>query len=120
MKKLQLICTLIFTIGVSESFSQVYSTQILNKEAFKSAVSLTQDYDGDGDLDIILSRSEPLGVYWLENDSTKQFPASPIITDDLPFYIADIDTADFDKDGDIDYVVCFTGINDGEISWFQR
>lgn len=100
--------------------AQTFETQILNKEQFKSAASLTQDYDGDGDLDIILTRWSPAGIYWLENDSTKQFPATPIITENLSFYIADIDLADFDNDGDMDYVVCFTGVNDGELAWFQR
>lgn len=85
-----------------------------------SAVSLTQDYDNDGDLDIIASRWSPAGIYVMENDSTKQFHATPIITENLSFYIADIDAADFDDDGDIDYVVCFTGVTDGELAWFQR
>ncbi|WP_282777961.1 T9SS type A sorting domain-containing protein [Phaeodactylibacter xiamenensis] len=100
--------------------AQSLTQQILNKEQFLSAASLTQDYDNDGDLDIIASRWSPAGIYVLENDSTKQFPAIPIITENLSFYIADIDAADFDNDGDLDYVVCFTGVDDGELAWFQR
>ena len=108
---------LVFSLQLT---AQSITEQILNKEQFKSAASLTQDYDEDGDLDIIVTRWNPAGIYWLENDSTKQFHAHPIITENLTFYIADIDAADFDNDGDIDYVVCFTGVNDGELAWFQR
>lgn len=114
---LLLVGLLLLSIQIS---AQSFNTQVLNKEQFQSAVSLVQDYDNDGDLDIVLSRASPAGIYVLNNDGTKQFPASPIITENLPFYIADIDMADFDNDGDIDYVVCFTGVSDGELSWFQR
>lgn len=102
------------------NFAQSFETQILNKEQFKSAASLTQDYDDDGDLDIIVTRWDPAGIYLLENDGTKQFPHKAIITEDLSFYMADIDTADFNRDGLMDYVVCFTGVTDGELAWFQR
>ena len=117
----KLILRLLFMISASSQLmAQSYSEQILNKEQFKSAVSLTQDYDHDGDLDIIVSRWDSAGIYVLENDSTRQFKATPIITENLTFYIADIDMADFDNDGDMDYVVCFTDVTDGELSWFQR
>lgn len=121
MKKpiLLLIC---ISLCISSSFAQTFQTQILNKEAFKAAASILQDYDGDGDLDIILSRARPNGIYWLENDSTMQFPARAIITDSLPYYIADVDSVDLDKDGDQDYVICFTDNADGagELAWFER
>lgn len=114
--------TILTLIGLvfSIQLNAQYTEQILNKEQFKSAASLTQDYDNDGDLDIIATRWEPAGIYFLENDDTKQFMATPIITENLTFYIADIDMADFDNDGDIDYVVCFTDVDDGELAWFQR
>ena len=110
----------IFLFFLNSGIAQSFQTQVLNKGSFESVASLTQDYDGDGDLDIILTRWGPAGIYWLENDDTKQFPAHPIITEDLTFYMADIDAADFDNDGDMDYVVCFSDVNDGEIAWFQR
>ena len=57
--------------------AQSFSTQVLNKEQFLSAASLIQDYDGDGDLDIVTTRWSPAGIYVLENDETKQFAATP-------------------------------------------
>ena len=100
--------------------AQTFTPQVLNKSPFLSVASLTQDYDGDGDLDIIATGWEPPGIYLLENDETKQFTPVPIITEDLTFYIADIDAADFDQDGDIDYLICFNDLSDGELAWFQR
>ncbi len=125
MKNRYVIAVLVLWGYLVELNAQTFNTQFLNKEPFLSQASLLQDYDNDGDLDIILTRAElfnqiPKGVYWLENDSTQQFEARSIITDDLPFYMADIDTADFDRDGHIDYVICFTDVDDGELAWFQR
>jgi hypothetical protein len=108
----------ILTIGEAQS----YSTQILNKGAMDSNVSLLQDYDGDGDLDIIVSRENPRAVYWLENESTKQFPIHLLFSDNLTNTISDIDAADFDNDGDIDYLVSMTNpiSETGELAWYQR
>ncbi|MEM6802140.1 MAG: FG-GAP-like repeat-containing protein [Bacteroidota bacterium] len=119
MKK-PILLILSILILLTKTLAQSIQTQILNKEPFKSAASLLQDYDGDGDLDMIISRARPNGIYYLENDSTLQFPAQVIISDSLPYYIADIDTADLDRDGDQDYVVCFTDNAEGELAWFQR
>ncbi|MEM8891828.1 MAG: VCBS repeat-containing protein, partial [Bacteroidota bacterium] len=83
MKK-PILLLISISLYASTCISQTFQTQILNKEAFKAAASILQDYDGDGDLDIILSRARPNGIYWLENDSTQQFPARAIITDSLP------------------------------------
>ncbi|MEM6632261.1 MAG: T9SS type A sorting domain-containing protein [Bacteroidota bacterium] len=114
------ISSLCLLFSFSIGFSQDFTEKILNREQFKSVASLTQDYDGDGDLDIIATRWEPAGIYLLENDETQQFPATPLITENLTFYIADLDMADFDNDGDMDYVICFTDVDDGELAWFQR
>lgn len=117
MKKLLFLITLFLCFDLQ---AQPTVSKVLNKEAVYSSTSLLQDYDGDGDLDIILSRSKPDGVFWLENEPTKQFPIRPLFTTGISFYIADIDMADFDQDGDMDYAVCMTGVTDGELSWFQR
>ncbi|MCB0568892.1 MAG: VCBS repeat-containing protein [Phaeodactylibacter sp.] len=120
MKKMFTILLLIELVVSIRLDGQSFTEQILNKEPFQSAASLLQDYDNDGDLDIIVTRWDPAGVYVLENDATRQFPATPIITEDLNFYMADIDAADLDNDGDVDYVVSFTGVDDGELAWFQK
>lgn len=117
MKKLLWVILLFICFDLQ---AQPTISKVLNKEAVYSSTSLLQDYDNDGDLDIILSRSKPDGVFWLENEATKQFPIRPLFTTGISYYIADIDMADFDKDGDMDYVVCMTGVSEGELSWFQR
>lgn len=103
-------------------FAQIPKLQVLNKGPMFSNTALLQDYDGDGDLDIILSQKDPDGIYWMENEPTKQFPKRAIITENIR-RIADVDMGDFDNDGDMDYVVSMAnsvGANDGELAWYQR
>lgn len=111
----------IFLINGSILLGQNYASQILNKEVIRSATSLTQDYDGDGDLDIILIQRNPDRLIWLENEPTKQFPVHVIIDSGItePF---DLDIADIDNDGDSDYVISSSSSNtfEGELVWFQK
>ena len=117
----QIFTTLIFIFGLSFWVDgQSFSTQILNKGGMESNVSLLQDFDGDVDLDIIVSRENPAGVYWLENEPTKQFPLHLMFSQNITYQISDIDAADIDNDGDIDYVVSMTNVSTGELAWFQR
>lgn len=121
MKKITL--TLIFSAVILTIMdAQSFSTQILNREGMDSNVSLLQDYDGDGDLDIIVSRKNPAGVYWLENEPTKQFPQHLMFSQNITNQISDLDAADFDNDGDIDYAVSMTNAisETGELAWYQR
>ena len=64
-------------------YTQTYDIQILNKDATYAGVSNLQDYDGDGELDIIISQKNPSGLFWLENEPTQQFPKYPIITENI-------------------------------------
>jgi hypothetical protein len=102
--------------------AQSFSTQILNKGAITANNAKLQDYDEDGDLDVILSRKDPDVLIWFENEPTKQFPMHNLVTQNID-RIRDLDLADFDQDGDIDYLVCIratTAETDGELAWFQR
>lgn len=101
------------------SSAQDYTPKVLNKEHTRAITSNLHDYDGDGDLDIIIGQSDPDGLFWLENEPTQQFPKRPIVTEDI-HDIADVDVADLDRDGDMDYVVCMSELDDGELAWFQR
>ena len=101
---------------------QSFETDTLSKNPIYAFASILQDYDKDGDLDIIACEHDPFALIWLENDSTQQFPRHVLVGEDItrPF---DVDTADIDNDGDLDYVICSdnrTGNFEGELVWFQR
>jgi len=121
MKKI-LIIGIFSLVGIQFIIGQTFNAKILNKEPIYSNTTIVQDYDGDGDLDIIATERDPDRLIWLENEPTKQFPINVIIDFDLtrPF---DVDLADLDNDGDNDYVICSgsqTAVFDGELVWFQR
>ena len=116
----RILLLIICVARLSSINGQSWQNQKLNKEPLYSDVSLTQDYDGDGDLDIIVSQREPNQLVWLENEPTRQWPKHLITNQDFGFRIADVDTADFDNDGLVDYLVCMTGVDDGELAWYQR
>ena len=109
-------------IVFSKLYGQSFQSTILNKEPIYSQVAVLHDYDGDGDLDIVVAEKDPDRLIWLENDSTKQFPVSILVDTDItrPY---DVDVADLDLDGDMDFLVCTgarPGFDDGELVWFQR
>lgn len=127
MKKILSTLVLGFVLSMLAN-GQSFSTQVLNKGGIYSNTAKLQDYDNDGDLDIVItstggSNGIPVGLYWLENEPTKQFPRHTIVTQNI-FRIADVDLADFDGDGDIDYLVSSMASvgsdTDGELVWFQR
>ena len=107
-----------------ESVAQNQQFEILNKGALFATSSILQDFDNDGDFDIVITRREKsglnAGVEWLENDGTGQFPRHELFQDlGEP---VDIDAADFDNDGDIDYIVSDRGLgaDPGQLVLFLR
>ena len=121
---------LLFTIGLfhtSVSFGQSFETQVLNKGPFFSNASLLQDYDSDGDIDLILTRAmdDTLdnGLEWMENIGAGNFLRHSIYEDDSLVRPGDIALCDCDDDGDLDYVVTDRGgtsSEPGQLYWLQR
>lgn len=100
---------LLFLFLFNHLFSQNYTVKYVNKAPLYATASILQDYDSDGDLDIIITRRktttdiEPSSVEWLENDGSGQFPRNTLFGElSVPI---DIDLGDFNKDGLFDYVV---------------
>ncbi|MBT1702618.1 T9SS type A sorting domain-containing protein [Chryseosolibacter indicus] len=81
------------------------------------------DYDGDGDLDLLISRSasENLtsSIYLYENTGTKDLPDFKLVTEDylrfslLNYYNLKIQFADIDKDNTTDLVFTGTDLSTG-------
>jgi FG-GAP-like repeat len=116
----------ILSFVLSELFAQEYDIQLINKSPLYATASILQDYDDDGDLDIIISRRNstndklPSSIEWLENDGTGQFPRNTLF-ENLSFPV-DVDMGDFDKDGDVDYIVSdrYVSISSGALTLFQK
>jgi FG-GAP-like repeat/FlgD Ig-like domain len=125
-KQLIYLIIVILPFVLNQSFAQEYEVQFINKSPLYATASLLQDYDDDGDLDIIISRRNstndklPSSVEWLENDGTGQFPRNTLF-EDLSFPV-DVDMGDFDKDGEIDYIVSdrYVSISSGALTLFQK
>ncbi|MGQ1785620.1 T9SS type A sorting domain-containing protein [Saccharicrinis sp. GN24d3] len=87
--------------------------------------SYTYDYDNDGDLDIVAALTsftpEESGIYWLENDEGKMFNSKHlIINSDISYRIEYFNMVDYDADGDLDYIICENGWNDGSLVIYQQ
>ena len=120
-----LICvaTVSLTLSVSDVSAQtVFDLSILNNAHIHTDVSVLQDYDDDGDLDIIINTRGPATVEWLENDGTGQFPRRLLYADETLVRVKDIDPCDCDNDGDIDYVISggTQSLTEGQLFWIQR
>lgn len=112
--------------GTTQSATaQGYDLSYLNKGALFSISSVLHDVDGDGDLDVVVTRREdqgiPSGIEWLENDGTGQFPRHEIYSDDTVDRPGDVAVCDCDNDGDLDFVIADRGdFGDGQLFWIQR
>ena len=84
------------------------------------------DFDGDGDLDLIVAALGVLfpdnnrvgSVIILENDGRQRFERHVAVEDVAR--VADARAADLDGDGDLDIAVAGFGFDDGETSWLEN
>lgn len=84
------------------------------------------DFDGDGDLDLIVAALGSLfpnnnrvgSVIVFENDGRQRFRSH--YAADRVARVADARAADFDGDGDLDISVAGFGYDDGETSWLEN
>lgn len=84
------------------------------------------DFDGDGDLDLVVASLGALfpdnrrigSVVILENDGAEQF-TSHVVARDLAL-VADVRAGDLDGDGDLDLAVAGFGYDQGETLWLEN
>ena len=124
LRRLFISAFIFFTLFVLQipSHGQSFSVEVLNKGPFISTAALLEDYDADGDLDIVLTRrsfGSDDGLEWLENDGTGQFPRRPLYDDNSLSIPGDIASCDCNNDGLTDYVITDPG-SDGQLFLIQR
>ncbi len=84
------------------------------------------DFDGDGDLDVVVAAlgvlmpsNDRLGsVIVLENDGRQHF--TPHVVADRIARVADAEAGDLDGDGDLDIAVAGFGYDSGDTSWLEN
>jgi hypothetical protein len=84
------------------------------------------DFDGDGDLDVVVaalgvlmpSNSRVGSVIVLQNDGRQHF--TPHVVADKIARVADAEAADLDGDGDLDIALADFGYDDGDTSWLEN
>ena len=124
----QFISLVLWILCAQTAVGQKNIKRLINRTASESNVVRLQDYDSDGDLDMVLialypnpGPQETDTLLWLENDPSQLFPKHIIIDEDLDQPV-DLDIADLDSDGDLDYVISSKGpiYSNGELAAYQR
>lgn len=122
MSQLTLAIIIAFALH-APGYAQTFEATLVNKGALFASGALLQDFDGDGDLDIVIIRKRdsgfPGGIEWLENDEQGRFPRHELANDLLE--PGHIEAGDMDGDGDIDYVVADKGTDgtNGELALYE-
>ena len=113
-------------IGWIRQFPKGTFTEVTIAEIPAPAHVTALDFDGDGDLDLLVaalgvlmpSNNRVGSVMLLENDGGQRF--SIHVLADLIARVADVEAGDLDGDGDLDLAVAGFGYDDGDTSWLEN
>jgi VCBS repeat protein len=113
-------------IGWIRQFPKGTFTEVTIAEIPAPAHVTAIDFDGDGDLDLLVaalgvlmpSNNRVGSVLLLENDGRQRF-TTHVLADGLA-RVADVEAGDLDGDGDLDLAVAGFGYDDGDTSWLEN
>lgn len=81
-------------------------------------IAQMDDFDGDGDKDVLLFKSNASGLAWARNDGGGVFTSVNINITQVPFSGTNRQ-GDIDSDGDVDFVLFGGGVGQGVI-WYRN
>jgi hypothetical protein len=113
-------------IGWIRQFPKGTFTEVTIAEIPAPAHVTALDFDGDGDLDLLVaalgvlmpSNNRVGSVMLLENDGGQRFTIH-VLAERIA-RVADVEAGDLDGDGDLDLAVAGFGYDDGDTSWLEN
>ena len=113
-------------IGWIRQFPKGTFTEVTIAEIPAPAHVTAIDFDGDGELDLLVaalgvlmpSNNRVGSVLLLENDGRQRF-TTHVLADGIA-RVADVEAGDLDGDGDLDLAVAGFGYDDGDTSWLEN
>ena len=107
----------ILTVFATSSYATAEFTEYVILQEFQGACSIAgADFDGDTDIDFVVSASDGNHIAWFENNGALNFVQHSIVHNFGNARV--LCTADLDSDGDFDVVG--TAYSDNKISWFEN